>query len=68
MNSRFTDESLNWRRLCRSAALEQRPDKLSQIVERINLALKNRQRALHNLAKASRDNNPYISAKSGRAA
>lgn len=36
MNSRFTDESLNWRKLCRSAALEQCPDKLSQIVEKIN--------------------------------
>jgi hypothetical protein len=68
MNSRFTDESLNWRKLCRSAALEQRPDKLSQIVERINLALKPRQRVLRNLAEAGRDNNSYISPKSRRAA
>jgi hypothetical protein len=36
MNSRFTDESLNWRTLCRAAVLEQDPDNLSQIVNRIN--------------------------------
>jgi hypothetical protein len=68
MNSRFTDESLNWRKLCRSAALEQRPDKLSQIVAKINLALKPRQRVLRNLAGAGRDNNSYIFPKSRRAA
>jgi hypothetical protein len=68
MNSRFTDGSLSWRKLCRSAALEQRPDKLSQIVEKINLALKTRQRALRNLAVARRDDNAYNSPGSGRAA
>jgi len=68
MNSRFTDESLNWRRLCRSAALEQRPEKLSQIVEKINLTLKVRQRALRNLTESGRGNNSYISPKSRRAA
>jgi hypothetical protein len=68
MNSRFTDESLNWRRLCRSAALEQHPEKLSQIVEKINLTVKTRQRALRHLAEARRDNNSYISAKSSRRA
>jgi len=68
MNSRFTDESLNWRRLCRSAALEQRPDKLFQIVEKINLALKIRQRTLRNLADAVRDRSYRIPSRSKRAA
>ena len=43
MNSRFTDESLNWRKLCRASALEPDPTKLSQIVQRINSALRLRQ-------------------------
>jgi len=68
MNSRFTDESLDWRRLCRSAAFEQRPDKLSRIVERINLTLKARLRTLRNLAEGRRDNSSRISSKLSRAA
>jgi hypothetical protein len=68
MNSRFTDESLNWRKLCRSAALEQRPDKLSQIVERMNLVLKMRQRMLRSLAEARCHDRVHISSRSNRAA
>jgi hypothetical protein len=68
MNSRFTDESLHWRKLCRSAALERRPDKLLQIVEKINLALRAHQRMLRNLAEAGRDHHPPISSRSSRAA
>lgn len=68
MNSRFTDESLNWRQLCRAAVLEQDPDKLSQIVQRINLASKMRQRALRNFAEARRDNSTHASSRSNRAA
>lgn len=68
MNSRFADESLSWRRLCRFAALEQRPDKLCEIVERINLALKARQRLLRSLAEARRDHPEHISSRSNRAA
>jgi hypothetical protein len=68
MNFRFTNESLNWRKLCRSAALEQRPDKLSRIVERINMALKTRQRTLRNLAEARRSDSSHLSSKLNRAA
>ena len=55
MNSRFTDESLNWRMLCRAAALEQDPDKLSQIVQGIYLALESRQWVLRGFAETGRD-------------
>jgi hypothetical protein len=68
MNFRFTDESLNWRQLCRAAVLEQDPDKLFQIVQRINFALKVRQRVLRNSAQARRDNSPHTSSRSNRAA
>jgi hypothetical protein len=68
MNSRFTDESLNWRTLCRAAVLEQDPDKLSQIVNRINLALGIRQRVLRSVAEATRAKNPHISSRPRRAA
>jgi hypothetical protein len=54
MNSHFTDESLNWRTLCRAAAVEQNPDALAQIVHRIILALKLRQRVLPSFAQARR--------------
>jgi len=50
MKCRFTDESLNWRKLCRAAVVEQNPDKLSQIVQRINAALELRQRVLRSSA------------------
>jgi len=55
MNSHFTDESLKWRTLCRAAAREQNPDALAQIVHRLNLALKLRQRVLHSFAQARRE-------------
>lgn len=54
MNSRFADESLNWRTLCRAAVLEQDPDKLSQIVQRINAALESRQCVLRSFAEIGR--------------
>jgi hypothetical protein len=60
MNSHFTDESLNWRMLCRAAAVEQNPDVLAQIVHRINLALKLRQRVLLSFAEARRDKSPKM--------
>jgi hypothetical protein len=68
MKSRFTDESLNWRTLCRAAALEQDPNKLPQIVQRINLALKVRQGVLRSFAEARQDNSPHTSSRSNRAA
>jgi hypothetical protein len=68
MNSRFTDESLNWRMLCRAAALEQDPDKLSQIVQRINHAFTMRERVLRSVAEAGQDKNPHTSPRSRTAA
>jgi len=55
MNYRFTEDSLNWRRLCRSAALEQNPEKLYQIVQKISSALRARQRSLRRLYGTRRD-------------
>lgn len=55
MKRRFTDESLNWRKLCRAAVIEQNPDKLSQIVQRINAALKSRQSVLRSFAETGRE-------------
>jgi hypothetical protein len=55
MNSRFGDDSLNWRRLCRAAALEQNPDELYEIIHRINSALKTRQRRLRRFAGTRRN-------------
>lgn len=68
MNSRFSDESLNWRKLCRAAVLEKNPDGLSQIVQRINSALKQRQRMLRRSAGAGRENTSHISSMLDRAA
>jgi hypothetical protein len=65
MNSRFTGESLSWRKLCRAAALEKDPYKLSQIVNKINSALRSRQRSL---AEDRRDNISSISSRLDRAA
>ena len=61
MNSRFTDESLNWRKLCRASALEQDPTKLSQIVQRINSALRLRQRELRGFVDTRAGNISHIS-------
>ena len=61
MNSRFTDESLNWRKLCRASALEQDPAKLSQIVQRINSELRLRQRRLRSLVDTRRASVSHIS-------
>jgi hypothetical protein len=60
MNSRLVDESLNWRRLCRAAVLEQDPDKLLQIVQRINAALISRQQMLRGLEKQGGDHNSHF--------
>ena len=68
MNSRFTSDSLDWRQLCRAAVLEQDPDKVLQIVHRLNLALKMRLQVLRSLAGAEQDNSPHTSSKSKRAA
>ena len=68
MNYRFTDESLNWRTLCRAAVLEQDPDKLSQIVQRISLGLRMRQRVLRSVAEATRAKNPRTSSRPRRVA
>jgi hypothetical protein len=68
MNSHFTDESLNWRKLCRAAVLERDPEKLLHIVHRINLALRMRQRVLRSLAEARRDKSSHTSARSKWAA
>jgi hypothetical protein len=55
MSAHFTDESLSWRKLCRSAALEEDPDRLSQIVQKMNFALKIRQKALCARTQSARD-------------
>lgn len=55
MKPRFANESLNWRRLCRAAVLEQDPDKLSQIVERINATLESRQWVLRSSAEMGQE-------------
>jgi hypothetical protein len=55
MSSHLIDESLNWRTRCRAAELEQDPDAVAQIVHRINLPLKLRQRVLLSFAEAKRD-------------
>jgi hypothetical protein len=68
MNSHFTDESLSWRKLCRAAAFEEDPDKLSQIVERMNFTLKTRQRALRILAQSTQGIALPISSKVKRSA
>ena len=61
MNSRFTDESLNWRKLCRASALEQNPTKLSEIVQRINSALRMRQHKLRSFVDTRRGSISHIS-------
>jgi len=68
MKSRFTDESLNWRKLCRTAALEQDPTKLFQIVQRINAALKMHLRRLGSVADTRRNQASYTSSRLDRAA
>jgi hypothetical protein len=68
MNSRFTDDSLIWRKLCRAASLEQNPDSLSQIIQKINSALKTRLRKLRSSVETRRNNASRLSSKLGRAA
>jgi hypothetical protein len=68
MNSRFTDDSLNWRKLCRAAALEQNPDKLSRIVQKIGSALRARQRRLRRFSETRRENISHIVSTLDRAA
>jgi hypothetical protein len=68
MNSRFTDDSLNWRRLCRAAALEQNPDKLCQIVGKIASALRTRQRRLRRFSETRRPDIAHIARTLDRAA
>jgi hypothetical protein len=68
MNSRFTDDSMNWRKLCRAAALEQNPDKLSQIIHRINSALKTHQRRLRSFLETRRNRTSHIPSRLDRAA
>jgi hypothetical protein len=68
MNSRFAGDSVNWRRLCRAAVLEQDADKLSHIVRRMNSALGVHQQRLRDLAKAKRDTISSVSPMPDRAA
>lgn len=63
MSAHFTDESLSWRKLCRAAALEEDPDRLSQIVQRMNFALKIRQKTLCARAQSTRGFTLHISSK-----
>jgi len=51
MNSHFMNDSMNWRKLCRAAAIEQDAEKVSQLVRRINSTLAIRQRTLRRFAK-----------------
>ena len=68
MNSRFADDSLTWRKLCRAAALERDPDELSRIIHRITSALKAQQRRLRRIAGTRRTDVPHISSGLNRAA
>ncbi len=68
MNAHFMRESVNWRKLCRGAAFEQNPEKLSQIIHRINSALMTHQRALRRLADTRGNNGSEISSRLDRAA
>jgi hypothetical protein len=68
MNSRFTSDSLNWRKLCRAAVLEQDADKLSHVIRRMNYALGMRQQRLRELANAKRDTISSVSSMPDRAA
>ncbi len=43
MNSVFKGASLEWRRLCRAAVIEHDPDRLAEIVWKINAMLGDRQ-------------------------
>jgi hypothetical protein len=53
MNSDFMNESMNWRRLCRAAAIEQDADRVWQIVRRIDSELARRRRELRRFAKST---------------
>lgn len=53
MNSDFMNESMNWRRLCRAAAIEQDADRVWQIVRRIDSELARRRRELRRVAKST---------------
>jgi hypothetical protein len=68
MNSPFTGRSLKWRKLCRAAGFEQDPQKLYEIVHKLNAALRMRQRMLR--SRRSRNHSPvlHIDSRSGRAA
>jgi hypothetical protein len=68
MNSRFTDDSLIWRKLCRAASLEQNPDSLSQIIQKMNSALKTRMRKLRGSVETRRSNTSHLSSRLHRAA
>jgi hypothetical protein len=68
MNSRFTDDSLSWRKLCRAAALERDPDKLSHIVQKMSSGLRARQRSLRRFPDTLRQTLPHIAASLHRAA
>jgi hypothetical protein len=68
MNSRFAGDSLNWRRLCRAAVLEQDADKLSHVIRRMNSALSMRQQRLRELANAKQDTISSVSSMPDRAA
>jgi hypothetical protein len=56
MDSRFTDDSLNWRRLCRAAVLERDPDKLFDILQKMSSGLRARQRSLRRFRETRRQN------------
>jgi hypothetical protein len=68
MNSRFTDDSLHWRKLCRAASLEQDPDNLLKIVQKMNAALKTRMRKLRTSLESRRDNASHLFSRVDRAA
>ena len=68
MNSRFMDDSLTWRKLCRAAALEQNPEKLTQIVRKISSALEARKRRLRRSSEIRLQNLAHIASRLDRAA
>jgi hypothetical protein len=68
MNSRFSDDSLSWRRLCRAAVLERDPDKLFHIVQKMSSGLRARQRGLRRFSDSRRQTLPHVPATLHRAA
>lgn len=68
MHSHFADDSMSWRKLCRAAVLAHDPNELSQIIHKMNSALRSRQRWLRRFAGTKGRDIPHASSRLDRAA